>query len=75
MKFQESYFISMQEAGEVILQWLASDEFKQQLKCCDHLSTDFKQGAMWGAAMAALQINTKPKKYLMPCEAEDATVG
>lgn len=59
-----SAWINEREAGQTVLNWLFSDRFKSMMESCEPRTTDFQQGAMWGAAMAFNVIAAEcPKIY------------
>lgn len=72
-KGAEKVFIEAYEAFDLVLQWIGSDEFNKQLANCD-LKPGFQNGAVWGAAMATMIINTKATKYVTKASSEETQV-
>lgn len=58
------YLVDPIEGQKKVLQWLGSDEYNKLFEntSCNQ-STDFKAGAMWGAAMASIIITTDTTKF------------
>lgn len=60
-----SAWVNEKEAGKTVLDWLFSDRFKHMIESCEPRTSDFQQGAMWGAAMAFNIIAAEcPKVYV-----------
>lgn len=57
-----STFVNLSEIGNIVLEMMGSKEFSQAMETCDQTG-DFRQGAIWGAAMAVVFITTKATTY------------
>ena len=63
-KNSEIILIDLKEAGDLIFKMPESEQYKKILENCSNQSSDFKQGAIFGAAMTFNYISAYAKKYI-----------
>lgn len=55
----EKILVDVNELSNVLLNFVGSDEFDKLINNCKHENSDFKQGVVWGMAMASIKASTK----------------
>lgn len=61
----EKILIDTKEFGQVILDFIGSDEFNKLIDNCENGNADFKRGAIWGMAMASMKSFTECSQYVL----------
>ena len=66
----EKILIDTKEFGQVILDFIGSDEFNKLIDNCQNGNADFKRGAIWGMAMASIKGLAECSQYVLDVKGE-----
>lgn len=73
MQMEEFVFVKAKDVGNAILEMIGSEKFNQMLQNCDIQTKEFRNGAVFGAAMASTWVSAYCEKFVFvqkECEGE-----